>query len=82
MKEKKIKKRKGFVEKISLTKTNYLVFLIGVLVITAGYFLMATGGTQSTQSLTISPIFLLIGYLIIVPISIFIGGDESDKSSD
>lgn len=82
MKEKKIKKRKGFVENISLKKTNYLVFLIGVVIITAGYFLMATGGTKSTQSLTISPIFLLIGYLIIIPISIFIGGDKSEKSSD
>ena len=82
MKEKELKKKKGFVENISLTKTNYIVFLIGVVVITIGFFLMATGGTESTQSLTISPIVLLIGYLVLIPISIFIGSKKAKNTND
>ena len=82
MKENKLKKKKGFVEQISLTKSNYIVFLIGAIVITIGFFLMATGGTNSTQTLTISPIVLLIGYLVLIPISIFIGGKKNNKEEN
>jgi len=81
MKEKKLKKKKGFVENISLTKTNYIVFLIGVIVITIGFILMATGGTNDPQSLTVSPIVLLFGYLVLIPISIFIGGKNDSKNN-
>lgn len=80
MKEKKLKKKQSFVEKISLTSINYIVFLVGVAIVTIGFFLMATGGRDSAQSLTISPIFLLIGYLVVIPISIFIGGKNNSKS--
>ncbi|MCF7885735.1 MAG: DUF3098 domain-containing protein [Candidatus Marinimicrobia bacterium] len=82
MKEKNLKKKKGVVEEISLTKTNYIVFLVGVVVITLGFFLMATGGTNSPQSLTISPIVLLIGYLVLIPISIFIDGNKKNNSEE
>ena len=82
MKEKKLKKKKGFVEKISLTKANYIVFLIGFAVITLGFVLMATGGTHSSQSLTLSPIILLVGYLVLIPISIFIGGNKSNSDDE
>ncbi|MCF7740691.1 MAG: DUF3098 domain-containing protein [Candidatus Marinimicrobia bacterium] len=81
MKEKELKKRKGIIDKISLTKTNYLVFLAGIIIVTIGFFLMATGGTNDPQSLTLSPIILLIGYLIVIPISIFIGS-RKDKEED
>ncbi|MBO8130677.1 MAG: DUF3098 domain-containing protein [Candidatus Marinimicrobia bacterium] len=53
-----------------ITKTNILIFLVGLIVIATGYIIMATGETYSFSSLTISPILLLIGYLVIIPISI------------
>ncbi|HMA63236.1 MAG TPA: DUF3098 domain-containing protein [bacterium] len=82
MKEKELKKRKGIIEKISLTRTNYIVFLAGIVIVTLGFFLMATGGTNDPQSLTLSPVILLIGYLIVVPISIFIGSGKDAEEND
>ena len=52
-------------------KNNYLIFGIGILTIIIGYVLMATGDVNSFQSVKLSPFFLFIGYLILIPISIF-----------
>ena len=54
----------------SFTFTNYMLFLIGILTIVIGYILMYTGRVDSYQAVTISPIILVIGYCIIIPISI------------
>ena len=45
----------------------YVLFGIGVFVIILGYLIMYLGEVNSFQSLTLSPILLLIGYLIIIP---------------
>ena len=55
----------------SFTYVNYLLFSIGIIFIIIGYILMYTGKVNSFQSLTISPMLLVIGYCIIIPISIF-----------
>ena len=52
-------------------KINYLIFGIGVCIIGVGYLLMATGEVNSFQSIRLSPIILFIGYVILIPISIF-----------
>tara|TARA_Y100001970_G_C13987666_1_gene726529 strand:- start:55 stop:264 length:210 start_codon:yes stop_codon:yes gene_type:complete len=52
-------------------KINYLLFAIGILVIILGYVLMATGEVDSFQSIKLAPIILLIGYMVIIPLSIF-----------
>ena len=52
-------------------KINYLIFGIGVLTIGVGYILMATGEVNSFQSVKLSPFILFIGYIILIPISIF-----------
>ena len=51
-------------------KRNYMLFGIGLLVILFGYILMASGDTDSFQSTKLSPTILLIGYIMIIPISI------------
>ena len=48
-------------------RKNYVLFGIGVFVIILGYLIMYLGDVNSFQSLTLSPIILLIGYLIIIP---------------
>ena len=52
-------------------KKNYLLFGIGILVIILGYVIMATGTVNSFQSVKLAPIILVIGYLVIIPLSIF-----------
>ena len=49
---------------------NYLIFVIGVLLITIGYVLMALGDTYSFLSLRLSPLLLFAGYCVLIPVSI------------
>ena len=51
-------------------RKNYLFFAIGIAVVVIGYLLMAYGETTSFQSVRLAPILLIIGYCIIIPISI------------
>ena len=46
---------------------NYVLFGIGLALIIAGFFIMASGEVNSFQSLTLAPIMLFIGYIIVIP---------------
>lgn len=52
-------------------KSNYTFFSLGILVIVLGFYFMSLGEWNSTSSLIISPILLIIGFVIIIPFSIF-----------
>ncbi len=80
--KKKTKKSPAFIEKLSLKGTNYIIFGIGILVIILGYFIMASGDTYSFRSLTIAPIVLLIGYLVIIPIAILYKKKEDNNTEN
>ena len=54
----------------SYTKINYILLSSGIIMIILGYIIMVTGETNSFQSLSLSPIILLIGYLILTPASL------------
>ncbi|MBC8255964.1 MAG: DUF3098 domain-containing protein [Candidatus Marinimicrobia bacterium] len=56
----------------SFGKINYLLFGIGLLVIIIGYLIMATGETESFQSVKLSPIILILGYCVIIPAAILV----------
>ena len=53
-------------------KKNYVLFLIGLVTVILGYTLMYTGDTSSFQSIVIAPIVLVLGYCVIIPVSIMI----------
>ena len=57
-------------ESWSLSKTNYILFGIGLILIILGYILMGKGQVYSFQSLTLAPIMLFIGYIIVIPASL------------
>ena len=52
-------------------RTNYMLFGIGILTIIIGYIMMFNGETDSFQSVKLAPTILLIGYIVIIPLSIF-----------
>jgi cytochrome bd-type quinol oxidase subunit 2 len=56
---------------LAFTRTNYLMFAAAVLIIVVGYIALSKGPADSFSSLTLAPILLFIGYLVLVPISIF-----------
>tara|TARA_Y100000816_G_scaffold282024_1_gene257215 strand:- start:50 stop:304 length:255 start_codon:yes stop_codon:yes gene_type:complete len=51
----------------SFNKTNYLFLSGGILLIILGYFIMAYGEVNSFQSLTLAPIILFFGYIVLIP---------------
>jgi len=51
-------------------RKNYLLFGVGVFVIIVGYLIMYLGDVNSFQSLVISPLLLLLGYLVIIPVAL------------
>ena len=63
------------------TNTNYLIFLIGLLMIFAGYIIMANGEVYSNQSLIISPLMLFFGYIILIPFALLYKKKEKDLGS-
>ncbi|MBI5730770.1 MAG: hypothetical protein HY963_06500 [Ignavibacteriales bacterium] len=53
-------------------KNNYVLIASGLVVLTLGYIFMAQGNWDSFFSLTISPITLLLAYIIIIPLAILL----------
>lgn len=53
------------------TKNNYVILVFGILILIFGYYLMSFLPWFNVVSMNISPIVLLIGYLILLPLSIF-----------
>jgi len=54
-------------ESWNFSTTNYVLFGIGLALIIAGFLIMASGEVNSFQSLTLAPIILFIGYIIVIP---------------
>ena len=68
-------------EEWSFSSRNYIIFGIGLVMIILGYFIMEMGSVNSFQSLTLAPIMLFIGYLVIIPLAL-IYRDKSNQSEN
>lgn len=51
-------------------RTNYIIFGVGIGIIIIGFILMAQDPWDNSLSLSLSPVVLLIAYLIVFPFSI------------
>jgi Ca2+/Na+ antiporter len=51
-------------------KNNYILFAVGILVIIVGFIFLAIG------DITLSPILLIVGYCVIIPIALLYGRKE------
>ena len=71
-------KNKTLFHSWSFGKINYQLFGIGLLIIILGYIIMATGETESVQSIKIAPIILIIGYCVFIPAAILIKPKRKD----
>lgn len=62
-------------ESIPFTGINYILFAVGLLIITAGWFLLRAG------HISVSPIMLILGYCVVIPVAIIIApGAKKDKA--
>jgi hypothetical protein len=55
---------------LPLDRQNFIILGIGVLVILAGYAAMLEGSVEGFLPLVVSPILLVIGYCVIIPVGI------------
>ena len=75
----KKKPKKPVVGDLSLTRENYIIFLVGVAIIILGFVLMAMGGTHSPLSLTVAPLVLVFGFLVVIPASIIYRKNSTEE---
>ncbi|MBL7014238.1 MAG: hypothetical protein ISR83_07435 [Candidatus Marinimicrobia bacterium] len=54
----------------SYSRTNYMIFGLGLGLIILGYIVMVLGEVNSFQSLTLAPIMLFAGYIVFIPLSL------------
>lgn len=62
-------------------RRNAIVFLAGLALIVIGYICMAQPPVDGFLSLTLAPILLVIGYVILIPMALLMKS-ENDAGSD
>jgi hypothetical protein len=63
-------------------KGNYIFLFLGFALLVIGYFVMSLGNWNSTPSLVLSPIILIIAYILIFPASIFFRKKGNSQTAD
>ncbi len=53
-----------------LERDNFMIIGLGILVVVVGYFLMSGGSVDGFMPTVVSPIFLVLGYCVIIPFGI------------
>jgi uncharacterized membrane protein YesL len=83
IKKKTVAAKKSLVSpfKIYWEKKNYIFLFLGFALLILGYYVMSIGPWDSTASLVLSPIILVIAYILIFPLSIFSKKKESAEKS-
>lgn len=74
-----IKKLQSKKSALPFTAENYYLFFAGLATIMVGYICMASGPVYGFLSLTISPIILCIGYLVLIPLALIYRKKPQDQ---
>ena len=80
MKTKKIDKKR-IIPKLELNTVNLALFIVGLVVLAVGYYLLSKGPWNNPLSLSVAPIVLLIGYLLVFPLAIFFGSRRKPEDA-
>jgi len=56
--------------RLPFTKINYIIFITAILFLIIGYIFLSIGPVNGVWSLTIAPIVLLFGYIVLIPLAI------------
>jgi hypothetical protein len=69
-------------EQMPLGRENFMILGTGLGVILAGYLAMLTGGVEGFLPLVVSPILLILGYCVIIPLGILYRKREARASAE
>ncbi|MFA4923361.1 MAG: hypothetical protein WC557_04130 [Ignavibacteriaceae bacterium] len=61
------------------TKANYLILVVGVILSVLGYYFLSVKPWNSSLSLYLAPIVLLLVYLVFFPVSILVKKKETGE---
>jgi hypothetical protein len=75
-KRKQVQKKKFREGSLVLGRRNVWLMMIGIVVILLGYFLLGRG------SISAAPFLLVLGYCVLVPLSIMLWVRQPDKKTD
>ena len=80
MAKRKAAKRRTAGSEIPYGIRNYQIFFAGLAFIVIGYILMWNSEVYSQQALTVSILFLTIGYVILIPLAIIYIGNKKQQN--
>jgi hypothetical protein len=80
--QKNTRKRMKKEELLPLEKTNYMILLVGIVVIAAGYLALSSGPWDGALALTVAPILLVAGYCAIIPFGILYRPKKSAPAAE
>jgi general stress protein CsbA len=63
-------KKPELFERLGLNRINFQIFLAGIITIILGYVSLALGDTNDVWSLTVGPILLVLGYVVLLPLAL------------
>lgn len=63
-------------------KKNYVLLLLGFVLLFAGYYFMSINPWNSFPALNISPVILIIAYVVIFPASILFKGKKDAQKAE
>ncbi len=64
---------------IAFTKANFIIFIIGLILLLLGYIALAQGPATSYSSLSVAPVLLVIAYCVIIPLAILYRTNSEEK---
>jgi hypothetical protein len=82
VRKKEQKRRLQKTEQMPLGRENFMILGTGLGVILAGYLAMLTGGVEGFLPLVVSPILLMLGYCVIIPLGILYRKREAGASAE
>ena len=69
-------------KKMFIDKKNMLIFVLGLITITIAFILMAQPPVDGFLSRTLSPVILVVAYLVIIPWAILARTKKETTSGD
>lgn len=80
-KSKQIKKSKQD-EIFPLERENYIILMVGLVVIIFGYITLAGNTVEGFSQLNVAPVLLVLGYCVIIPVGIMYRKKEKPKTTE
>ncbi len=72
-KEKKPVSSESKQDTVPFSNINYILFAVGLCIITAGWFFLRSG------HISVSPIMLILGYCVVIPVAIILKPAEKKE---